>query len=519
MLSSLKQDHRHQEPNDERSASGAPTLESHSGRTPPPVSTPGVAPGVVLKETYRIVRLVAAGGIGAVYEAEHVRLHRTVAIKVLQERFAHDEMALDRFYQEAEVVGQLGHPHIVQVFDMDRAPSGEPYLVMEFLRGETLAERLDRESFIPVSSAVHIASQIAGALAETHTHGVVHRDLKPANVFLVQAAGTEDFVKILDFGISKVSTRRQLTEDLTAVGTPNYMAPEQAQGLVSSIDHRTDQFALAALIYEMLTGRVAFDAGDIPTVMYRVVHVEPPPLTQVAAWIPANLEPVLERALSKRPADRYPTISQFAWALENAARAAGAFGSVPAMRPSEELEVPETGSLQAPRVPSSEVPRQPRSEAPLMREDPIASGPPTNPSTPRLSSSLGPGARAHALVLRAKEALDTGELDSAVSFAEQLFELAVDGKDPSVLRALAPAVPLLDQIFERRVGAPGQVLRAGPTEPSTLQLSPRAAALLARFEGGARINVVMRESGIPRRDLMRMLAGLLRRGALAGEDA
>jgi len=148
--------------------------------------------GTTLKGTYQVVRKIAEGGMGVVYEGEHVRLKRRVAIKVLLSQYARHAEVIERFRREAEVVGSLGHPHIVQVFDVDETEQHDPFLVMEYLDGDTLAERLERERRLPLATAVRIASQVASALASTHEKGIVHRDLKPENVFLVRVTGEKE---------------------------------------------------------------------------------------------------------------------------------------------------------------------------------------------------------------------------------------------------------------------------------------------------------------------------------------
>ncbi len=453
--------------------------------------------GQVLKDTYRIVRMIAEGGMGAVYEGEHVRLGRRVAIKVLLGKLSQHPEALARFQREAEIVGRLGHPHIVQVFDVDVSPTGEPYLVMEFFEGETLADRLDRECHLSVVESLSLTSQIASALASTHAQGVVHRDLKPDNVFLVRVAGERDFVKVLDFGVSKIAdSRSRITDEHTAVGTPEYMAPEQARGR-QTIDHRVDQFALATMTYELLSGQLPFLADDPAAVLYQVVHETPPRLSEIAPWIPPALDAVVSRAMSKDPSQRFPSVSQFAWALENAARSAGVSRTEPVMHRSEVAKGRYRMNGHAVEYASSPV----ASPAPLT--------PPENSRVVEPSRLL----RAEHLLHDAKAARADGALDDAVYYAERLLELAVSGEDPEVYKLMAIAIPVLDRIFEARVGPHERLLVVTPRghDPRPLNLSPRAAALLSLVEGGATVEDAIDASGFPRRDAIRMLAGLLRR--------
>ncbi len=278
--------------------------------------------GTVLENAYRLTRLIGEGGMGSVYEAIQLKLGKRVAVKVMARDLAANREALARFRREAEVTSQLGHPHIVHLNDFGTAPSGEPFLVMECLDGEDLDHRIRRVGRLPLATVVHIVKQVASALAATHAKGVVHRDLKPANVFLLALEGETDFVKVLDFGISKAkAATTQLTRGSVVMGTPQYMSPEQAMGKIDEIDHRTDQFALAGITWEMLTGRAPFVGEDVASLLYQVIHQDPPSLATKVAGMPANVEQVLRRALSKRQSARFPTITAFSRGLEDAATA------------------------------------------------------------------------------------------------------------------------------------------------------------------------------------------------------
>lgn len=258
--------------------------------------------------------------MGAVYEAHHLRLQKRVAVKLMTRTLASQQEALARFHREASVASRLGHPHLVNVVDFGSSEDGQPYLVMEFLEGEDLERRIQRAGRVPVQKALQIARQTASAVAAVHAKGIVHRDLKPANIFLVQVPGEPDFVKVLDFGVSKIrASRTKLTDDSRVVGTPEYMSPEQVSGSSDEVDHRTDQWALACIVWEMLAGRSPFSADDPNALFYQLRNLPPPPLAKHAPDLPSAVEPVLLRALSKRPGERYPSIRAFARALETAA--------------------------------------------------------------------------------------------------------------------------------------------------------------------------------------------------------
>jgi serine/threonine protein kinase len=273
--------------------------------------------GTVLGGSYRLVRKIADGGMGTVYEARLLRLDRRCAVKVMSRELASSSEALTRFHREANVSSQLNHPHIVQVTDFGSAASGEPFMVMEYLEGEDLARRLRKAGRLPAPAVAAIVKQTASALAATHARGIVHRDLKPANIFLVDLAtdeGDTDFVKVVDFGISKIKgTALRLTRASVLMGTPGYMAPEQAMGKVDHIDGRTDQWALACIAWEMLTGCEPFVGGDLTELLYRVVHADP--VLSPKTPLHPEVEAVLRQALSKPQKRRFPTITAFARAL------------------------------------------------------------------------------------------------------------------------------------------------------------------------------------------------------------
>jgi serine/threonine protein kinase len=278
-------------------------------------------PGTVLQDTYEVLRPIGEGGMGVVHEGIQLRLGKRVAIKVMARELAANREALSRFRREAEVTSQLGHPHLVQVFDFGVAATGEPYFVMELLEGEDLEARLRRVGRLSLAEAAAIVTQVASALTAAHARGVVHRDLKPANVFLVSAEGMGDFVKVLDFGISKAkAAASSLTHGSIVMGTPQYMAPEQARGKADEIDPRSDQWALACIAWEMVAGRPAFAGEDIPSLLFQIVHEEPASFAAEAELpdLPVALEGVLRRALAKDRAHRFPNVKSFAEGFERA---------------------------------------------------------------------------------------------------------------------------------------------------------------------------------------------------------
>ena len=277
-----------------------------------------VTVGAVVAETYKLEALIGRGGMGEVYAASHLRLPgKHVAIKFLHPEVSDPEI-LARFRREAEIASRLGHPNIVTVLDFNSLPDGTPYLVLEYLVGETLADALQHGPF-SLERTCAIARQVGSALAAAHRAGVVHRDLKPQNIFLVPAeidGRLGENAKVLDFGISKIRGSQTVkTQDSALLGTPQYMAPEQAMGQHDSVDGRTDIFALGAILYEMLTGHSAFAGASIPEVVFKVVYESPPPLAERAPGLPPSVVAAVERAMAKKADDRFATTGELVTAL------------------------------------------------------------------------------------------------------------------------------------------------------------------------------------------------------------
>ena len=272
--------------------------------------------GTILQGTYRIERLIGKGGMGAVFRASHLRLSRPFAIKMLVPDLADKPEALARFRREAEVTSAIGHPNILEIIDFSHDAEGAPYIVMELLEGDPLSQRLRQVGRFPLEACIAIFRQLASALQAAHDKGVVHRDLKPQNIFLCRRADTDAFVKVFDFGISKVlGSQSGLTQTHAALGTPYYMSPEQAQEDAANVDLRTDIFALGAILYELLTGQPPFTGDNTLAVLFKIVHKPHPPLLERCPELPEALEEVMARALSKDRQHRFSSMAQFWGAL------------------------------------------------------------------------------------------------------------------------------------------------------------------------------------------------------------
>jgi predicted Ser/Thr protein kinase len=272
--------------------------------------------GALLKDSYRIERLLGAGGMGAVYLAEHATLRRRVAVKILAAEFAPRPELKQRFLREARAAAAIRDDHVVEIYDFGEAPDGAAFIAMEYLEGEDLAALLDREGRLSWPRARDIAVQICQALQAAHDRGIVHRDVKPANCFCIE----RQRIKVLDFGIAKVrdpdaEVGRELTRSGAIFGTPEYMSPEQARG--EAHDHRVDIYALGVIVFRMLTGRLPFVGSTFMGLLRQHMYEPPPRPADVTpgAAIPAGAEAVVLKALQKDPALRFGSMAEMAAAL------------------------------------------------------------------------------------------------------------------------------------------------------------------------------------------------------------
>jgi len=264
--------------------------------------------GTVIAESYTLLQKLGAGGMGVVYRARQHRLERDVAIKLLSVNPGADAAARDRFRLEALAVSHLSNPHTVSVYDFGSTDAGLPYLVMQLVQGESLKARLGRGR-LPLRDAVTIAAQVAESLSEAHDRHpqVIHRDIKPENVFVRTTADGEPFATVLDFGLVHLADAERLTAVGVVIGTPAYMAPEQAVN-TERLDARVDLYALGAVLHEMIAGRPPFSAPTNAQLLYSQVWDPPPPLRPLCPdlAIPPELEALVLALLRKKAADRHP---------------------------------------------------------------------------------------------------------------------------------------------------------------------------------------------------------------------
>ncbi len=283
------------------------------------VAEPDPRVGMLLDARYRLLRRLGAGGFGAVYEAEHVGIRRKVAVKVLHAHVAADADMIVRFKREAIAATATGHPHIVEVMDLGRTPDGGAYMVLELLTGTEWGAQLETQGPQPVGRTVRIVRQVLDGLAAAHDKGIVHRDLKAENVFLVPKDGDPDFVKVVDFGISKMreegaSPEAGVTHTGMALGTPAAMAPEQFQGK-KDVDARADLWAIGVMLYRALAARWPFEGDTYAMLAVDVMTGEPPPLHAIRPDVPEALSALVARLLAKDRARRPQTAREVRDAL------------------------------------------------------------------------------------------------------------------------------------------------------------------------------------------------------------
>jgi serine/threonine-protein kinase len=299
---------------------GIMSVDSAAATIPAPPASTELSPGDVVGDRYRVQARLGEGSMGVVYRVEHVHMRKSFALKVLDPEWAKTPDAFARFEREAVAAGSIASPHVAQATDFGRLADGSCFLVLEYVGGRTLRAVLGRA--MPPNRALWIARGIVAATEAAHAQGVVHRDLKPENIMLVDREGDPDFVKVLDFGLAKLvgaaaeaPSSRVLTRTGAIVGTPRYMAPEQATG--QRIDARADLYSIGAILFEMLTGSVPFEGDPMSVLRQLVLYDVPPPLPRsVQSAVGPRVEQMVGRLLAKAPKARFASASELAVELD-----------------------------------------------------------------------------------------------------------------------------------------------------------------------------------------------------------
>jgi serine/threonine-protein kinase len=331
----------------------------------------------ILDGQFKILQKIGSGGMGSVYKAHQPAMNRMVGVKILHPKLANRKDLVSRFRREARAMSHLAHPNTTKVFLYGELEDGSLYIVMEFLDGKNLNQTVRAEGPFDVKRALPVLIQVCGALDEAHKAGIIHRDMKPENIFLCQEGGLKDYAKVLDFGLAKVTEREMrpgsliLTQEGMVFGTPEFMSPEQAQGKV--LTPASDVYSLAVILYEVLTGKLPFEAKSPLEYIQAHVTAKPIPLEERAPGrqFPPLLMTVLNRALAKKPEERFSTTADFAAAMQAVldGRTALPASSVPGRSPLAQTPDPTSGHLASSPTPTpvaakGQGPKAPGSSAP-----------------------------------------------------------------------------------------------------------------------------------------------------------
>jgi serine/threonine-protein kinase len=413
--------------------------------------------------SYRIVRLLGKGGMGSVYLGEHPVIGSRVAVKFLHPQYSSDAGIVDRFFNEARAVNLIGHDNILEILDLDVTDDNRHYFVMEYLRGRPLQSYVRGGQPVPLGVAGPILLQCCAALQAAHDKGIVHRDLKPDNVYLIAHDGRKNFVKLVDFGIAKLTAERgapgmQKTQTGMVMGTPGYMSPEQGAGDIDRIDGRSDVYSLGVMMYQLATGRLPFSGANFGEVL--MGHLQRPPLPprSIEPSVPPAYEAVILRCLAKEQRGRFQSMGELRLAIASVLGALGISPELPAADEDTAVDLSPPAMTSIPSAPGPRTP--PPGTNPGWGRQAQAQAPP-HPELTEVATHLGGGsAPPRTLLLFAAVALGA----TAVGIGVVLL-LRVQSAQPTEQVAAPPV--------QAAAAAP---VPAAPVQTAPLQTEPVPAA-------------------------------------------
>ncbi len=437
--------------------------------------------------SYRITSLLSSGGMGAVYRAEHVLLGRMAALKVLHPELCANKEIINRFFNEAKATTAIKHPGIVEIFDFGYMPTGHAFLVMEFLEGMTLSQRIKMRGPIPEGEAAMVIRGVCSALAAAHAKGIVHRDLKPDNIFILPDPESPlgERSKLLDFGIAKltdVGMASSATKTGAVMGTPTYMSPEQCKG-TGAVDHRADLYSLGCIFFELVTGRPPFDSLGVGELIGAHLFMPAPSPSQFTQGLSAETEALITSLLEKQPERRVQTARDLAQHLTSIARNAGFAPPAESDRPSMQFASPSRMPTPVPPMSFTPVFQSSPNMTPTFTPLPSVAQKPTT-----LSSAAGQAAVALPPTAPAKSRMGilVGVAAVAVIAVVALVVLRGGGSSSStatkVEPATAPSQPTPEPVAAPRptpepavVATPPQPAVAPTPEPAVVATPPESA--------------------------------------------
>ncbi len=448
--------------------------------------------------SYTVTKLLGKGGMGSVYMAEHPGIGARVAIKFLHQQYSHDKKIVDRFFNEARAVNVIGHDNILKILDLNVTEDNRHYFIMEFLHGKPLQDLVQPDVPMSVEAMGPILLQVCEALQAAHDAGIIHRDLKPDNVYLIIHKGKKNFVKVVDFGIARVTDETGQSTGKTqtgmVMGTPAYMSPEQAGGMSSKIDGRSDIYSLGCMMFQMATGRLPFPGSSFGEVLIGHLQLPPPKPREIIPSIPEPFEAIILKCLEKKQEDRYQSMREVHDAIAAVMQQLGISSELPAADPAEIAAAGGTrtrsspgGVSRTPRPIVSRPPTQPRRTPTPQTPRPQATvaAPPVSNPPPRSRAGLFIGIGIGALVVAGGAVFLKQQADASRKAAEEAARIALRRAD--------------EERKARQLAAEEEQKKEMQLPVSLSVISePLGATVEATWAGGAKAAVTPLELSVPR---------------------